>query len=287
VQVQDKNTIIILIVLCAFESTRFEISKKVIKSINDEVNNLKNYKIFILENGSTYNLRNSDIPFSCTLIRLNKNVGYWSAIYYFLDYLKMNQEAGSYIYIVESDNYHYNMNRLNHARLFLIDNPNINSVRTQEFIIKFKELFSKESFLKFLGNRRSRVSLINAVTGEKAYFKKDKSTDSLYISNLHAKLPSLHRIEALRKVFVNLSRYSSFTEWNFFREMQNLSDKIGIVDYGCYFTLSQYRNRKIIPSGSWIKEHKLHDMQYLPTRKDKIREEELRSIIITKHRITV
>lgn len=153
----NQQTINILIVVCSLEQTRYDMSKIVLDSIAKLLNTISNYKIYILENGSTFQLRKSDIPFSCTLLRMKKNLGYWSALYLFLKYLSNKNDEAGYIYLVESDNLHYNLARLDTARNFLNHNPSIVSVRSQEFNIRLRSFLARRVFGQrlALGDRKS------------------------------------------------------------------------------------------------------------------------------------
>lgn len=266
----SNKRIAILLVICSQTEERLKIAHKVLDSLISLTRELSDFDLYVLDNGSKYRIDLVGSEFPITEIQMKENIGYWSAVAYFLKFLCQKVDYPNYVYIVESDNIHYNLSKLDNARRLLQDMPSIASVRAQEFSVRCRWLYGKEKRLMFFRKKRSLVSLRNLATGEKAKFIKPSNFRGVYVANWHAKLPSLHRTDILISVFDQLEQLSEFTENDFFSIMSLHTPLIGVIDGGCYFTKSNYSNRRNVLSGSWLGEYEESDIDYQPTRRSKI-----------------
>jgi len=146
---------------------------------------------------------------------------------------------------------------------------NIHMARTQEFSVKHAWRFDKKyNFLPFpFHNKRSEVDLMNTTDG--SYFKKkliyEDSGIHVYSSNLNAKLPGLHKIDSLKFVMSELARASSFSEKDFFNVYAELSDHMGIIDKGIWYSLTDSKNNSA-ETASWGNKSYLDQIGYQDTR---------------------
>jgi hypothetical protein len=246
------NELEVLLVLCSMTKDRYEIAKRVVNSISFFFETT-GCKLWVLDNGSKYKINANSFPRGTSIIKLGNNIGYWGALHWFLNsnlspIYKTNKK---YLYIIESDNIHFDIFKLHDVVKFMEFNLNINCVRVSEFSVKNRLLYSKEA--KFLPYRKNRslVSLINHITNEKAKFWRTSKKCQVYFSNLHSKLPSVLRLEILRIVFQQLAELNSFDEKDFYTAMHSFSDTIGVLDSGIYYTVSSESNSRLVQSGSY------------------------------------
>lgn len=97
----------VLLILCSMTEDRYEIAKKVINSIAIFFEKT-GCKLWVLDNGSKYIIKQESYPQGTTVISLANNIGYWGALHWFLNsnlspIYKTNKQ---YLYIIESDHIH-------------------------------------------------------------------------------------------------------------------------------------------------------------------------------------
>ena len=268
---QDK--LVILLVTCSLTIEREEICLKVTESLLNHFEKISDFSKFVnLDNGSLYSKHFSLLPKNVSTIKFKKNIGYWQALYWFLNkgIHELNLESCEYIYIVESDNFHTSLAELREVIKIMDDDETIISTRTQEFSVKYRWLYNKGNRFNPFRIKRSLISLKNLVSGEKAYFRKIPNSSKLYFTNLHAKLPAVHRTKHLANTFSKLQEMEMFTEFDFFRLIQLQNCKNAVLDGGIFHTLSNYKNSEIVQSGSWITNFQGEPTGYMPTRSAKI-----------------
>ena len=200
----------------------------------------------------------------------SENRGLWSALYWLLkNELNIFQHKHKYIHLVESDMFINDLVPLTKLSQAMDQFPYLHMVRTQEFSIKNSWRFDKKySFLpSLLHNKRSEVDLRN--TTDNSYFRKDLiyKADSIevYSSNLNAKLPGLHKTESLKLVIDKLAQRSSFSEKDFFKIYAELSTRIGIIDKGIWYSLTDSKNNSE-ETASWGNKVYLKQLGYQDTR---------------------
>lgn len=269
-QGQASDTLVLL-VTCSMDETRRDLANQVVKNLTDKLPQAGLNSHFILfDNASKFKDHLSQVPAGTHIIQSPENIGYWSAIKWVLENAQnVTGRPYKYIYMVESDLYHKDFKALEVCKEFLDRNNEASCVRTQEFSVRYKWRFDKA--LKYLPFHvaRSEITLKNLATGEKAWFK-PSDFKNIYISNLHAKLPALNRIEALAKVFQKLSAYENFSEGDFFAEMVKLYPYIGVYDGGLFYSIYSRAQKNPGVSGSYSSEKALAEIGYQQTRYSRI-----------------
>jgi hypothetical protein len=163
--------------------------------------------LIVFDNASIFTSHFKLLPEGAKLIQSNRNIGYWSAVNWILsNYKEVMGREYDYIYIIESDLIHYDLRRINLCEDFLLNNAEVGGVRTQDFSVKLKALYNKKYHWFPFVNKSSLVSQINPITGDAVWFELAEGNAKIYLTNFHAKLPSLNRIQAMKKVFNN-SKY--------------------------------------------------------------------------------
>lgn len=204
----------------------------------------------------------------------NENRGLWSALYWLLkNELSIFQEKHRHIHIVESDMFVKDLVPLTGLSQVMEQTPYLHMVRTQEFSIKNPWRFDKKyRFLPpLLHNKRSEVDLRN--TTDNSYFRRELvskgDTFNVYSSNLNAKLPGLHKTDSLKFVIDKLAQRSSFSEKDFFKIYAQLSTRMGIIDKGIWFSLTDSRNNSE-ETASWGDKLYMKQIGYQDTRNSSI-----------------
>lgn len=267
---KPENTLFLLIT-CSLDDSRNDVAKRVTKNISELISFINQpQRLIVFDNASKYLDHLPFIDKNSFICKSSKNLGLWSAIDWVLNnYQDLTKEKFKYLYIIESDCYHFNFSNLKNCENFLRLNKDISCIRTQEFKLNQKWRFNKKLHYLPFYKERSAVNLRNAVTNEKAFFLRERKFQKIYKSNLHPKLPSFHRISALKKVFRSLSKMRNFTEQDYFRVSMSFNKYIGILDNGMYYYLSSANSKEIV-SGSWSNSDHLAKIGYLRTRKSEI-----------------
>jgi len=266
----------VLVVLCSMSQDRFSIAKAVLGSLKASENFL-NCNFLIIDNGSKYTLKQSELLVGCTYITMPQNLGYWGILHWamYSPFSPLYDDSPEYIYIVESDHIHFAFNKLNEVLESLDSHPEITCARVAEFSVRYRHFFSKENRLLPFRRKRSLVSTRNAITKQKASFVPIKENDSIYLSNWHARLPSVFRYASLKETFNQLALRSSFTEHHFFEIMHEQSSQILVLDKGIFYPASSASNSKNVLSGSWMQNYGGKSEGYQPTRIAQLKPEEL------------
>lgn len=262
---------LVLLVTCSMDSSRRDLAVQVVKNLAEKIPDAGLSSDFILfDNASALKDHIPYAPQGTKIIQSANNIGYWTAIKWVLE--NAPQVMGrdyKYIYMVESDLYHTDLKALGECEDFLDSTPDASCVRTQEFSVKQRWRFDKG--LKFLPFHvaRSEIRLLNLATNEKAWFKKT-TLPHIYKSNLHAKLPALNRMDALKSVFSKLEQQGDFSEGDFFAEMVKIYPHIGVYDGGLFYSIYSRENMKTIVSGSYSDDDQLKKIGYQTTRYSRI-----------------
>jgi hypothetical protein len=143
-------------------------------------------------------------------------------------------------------------------------------VRTQEFSVRWRWRFDKRWQRLPFHVLRSQIMLRNAVTDEKAWFRRAAGVEAVYVSNLHPKLPALNRLDTLDRVFGQLGEMASFTEKDFFRLMMTHHPYSGVYDGGLFCSAVSWADRSRFVMASYTDEGRLARFGYQPTRAARI-----------------
>jgi hypothetical protein len=227
------------------------------------------YEVVLFDNNSTLISYQKVVPKDWRVYVSETNLGYWGALYWILRNVPLEIQS-NLIYIVESDIEHNSLEPLNEVVLFLRKYKEIKSVRTQNFRVNFKWIYDKNKKWLPFHSVASEVNLKNVISEEKAKFQKVTDFNRIYFSNLHSKLPGMHRIDTLQTCFEHLESLGKFTELDYFRSMYEITPKIAILSPGIFRTLSTRRNKKFIAGASFLEERSTFSELYIPSRNGSI-----------------
>ena len=258
-----------LLVTCCLEPTRLEILNKVVDNILQNVP-YSRVCLTVFDNGSTEKgaielLSNSFM----NLYRTEKNIGYWSAIDWWLRNMETTVEAKmlhstetKYTYIIESDMIHYNFPKIWECMDFLDTHNDVGSVRLHEYSISEQHLFNKDK-PRPDSKRGLWQSHVNRFTGLPVTF--EQATHSIWNTTFLTQLPALNRLSAMTEVFNELRTRQSFQEPDFQKLYWDRYQKTAILDGGIFHcNLNQYGTKSI--TGSWSSEDELKKIGYQATR---------------------
>lgn len=263
-----------LLVTCNVEKTRFDILQKVIDSLKSE-QATKGFSIeddlIVFDNGSTH-------PDSQKILfdNFNKiyfaeeNKGYWSAINWVLNTPGIiDHSKYEYIYIIESDNIHYSLEKLKNCELALDKWPRLGSIRVQEFKVAEKHLYNKQAIQKH-SKRHAIFTHINQTTRKNATFTLLDEELDIYETQLSAFLCSVNRIKTMQTVFQELAKKPEFRETDFQRLYYDHYRITGQLDGGIFSSnLFDEVDKSRVVAGSLIALGTKSG--YLHTRTDSIR----------------
>ena len=256
-----------VLVSCCLEEGRTKILQKVVANLiseNSRINFFNNLMVF--DNGSTVPQVADILKKLPNVYRSDENVGYWSALNWSLNnYQKIFNKNFDFFYVIESDLLHYKMEKLMIAQDFLDKNPDVGSVRTQKFSVFWKILYRKGSFLSSWTHDSFNFTAIP--TGEKMSLEKSKTHPDIYITNMHAKLVGLNRMELIKKIFSILQTKDKVTELDFFTEYFKYYKKTAMLNGGIFTEkLASRLQRHQVVTGSHITNQITQKTGYMGTR---------------------
>jgi hypothetical protein len=250
-----------LFVTCCLEPTRVEILETVIDNMRTNAPELL-LSATVFDNGSTQSrttellLRNFAHVNVC-----DHNVGYWTAIDWWLKSLR--DAPPEYTYIVESDMIHYDFPKLDIARQYLDSHADVGSVRLHEYSVENRHLYNKDAPVQ-ASRKNIWQSHTNKVTG-KIISLQDEGFHGIHSTNFLTQLPALNRYSAMTKCFDRLSALPKFSELDFQRFYHEEYSKIAILDGGIFHGDPGSWGSKTV-TGSWSSETELRATGYQSTR---------------------
>jgi hypothetical protein len=251
-----------LLVTCCLEESRARLLDQVIANLRTEAPELAT-RLTVFDNASTVLGTRELLTSNFTNVwQADRNVGYWSAIDWWLWSCQHRHDPPKYTYIIESDMIHYDFNRLWTCAKYLDDNPDVGSIRLHEYSIAERHLYDKDR-----PQPQSRRGLWqthhNRVTGKPV--KIDHSSGDIWSTTFLTQLPALNRYETMLEVFKQLGQLKHFTELDFQSRYWDRYQRTGILDGGLFHcNLNPYGARGI--TGSWTSEADLHKLGYQATR---------------------
>jgi hypothetical protein len=249
------------------DSSRQGIANRVAENLVTQNQSLRFFhNLIVFDNASKHETDPSLLKNVAVNVRARKNVGYWSAINWVLEHHEeLLKRSFSYIYIIESDLLHYDMDRLADAEIFLNNTDEAGSVRTQEFSVRYRFFYDKKwAWLPF-AKRQSWVAQYNAVTGEPVWFRRQDPAKRIFLSNFHTKLPALNRLATVQDIFADLADVEQFNEMDFIRAYHARYPLIALLDGGIFRTCANDPTEQIV-TGSWSDSNYLKSIGYQPTR---------------------
>jgi len=254
------NNVSFLLVTCCLEDSRTNLLQYVIENIQKEAPEIIS-NLTIIDNASTD-------PDAIELLRntfknvyfFNRNVGYWTAINWWLKHIEPSQPK--FTYIIESDMIHYDFIKFKSCVEFLEKNEDVGSVRLHEYSVKNYHLYNKDR-----PTSESKKGLwqshTNKITGNKIEFLCEQN--NIWTTTFLTQLPAINRYEALHQVFLELQNRKNFTEIDFQKLYWEKYKKTGILDGGLFHcNLNPYGSKGI--TGSWTNASELAKIGYQTTR---------------------
>jgi hypothetical protein len=254
----------ILFVTCCLEPSRAELLAEVIKNLQEQITDDIRPNITVFDNAST-EIGAQDVLCDCfdRVYASDRNVGYWSAVDWWLNHLADDPPA--YTYIIESDVIHYGLYRLPDCTAYLDSHPDVGSVRTHEYSAQNMHLYNKDR-PQVNSKRNVWQSHTNKATGTVITLNDEETIGStrIWSSNFLTHLPALNRYATMRECFAEL-RTNPFTELDFQKLYWQHYQKTGIVDGGLFhIDMNGPHSGKV--TGSWTDPKQLHALGYQPTR---------------------
>jgi hypothetical protein len=259
-----------LLVTCCLEPSRADVLRLVIDNIKTEAPELLE-ELTVFDNHSTepgiIELLSS--TFKHVYVS-DKNVGYWSAIDWWLSTDKLLNTTTlepKFTYIIESDMIHYAFNKIQLAGQYLLNNSDVGAVRLHEYSVKDKHLYNKDAPTQ--GSKTNIwQSHINKVTGKPVVISPE-SENGIHRANFLTQLPALNRYASLKRAFVELAKLPSFSELDFQRLYHQEFAMNAIIDGGIFHCNPGSYGVKTITS-SWTDPTILAKLGYQGTRQGSI-----------------
>lgn len=249
-----------LLVTCCLEPSRANILAQVIANLRDQAPSLTAH-LTVFDNQSTeLGVKEQLLSTFNNVYQADRNVGYWSAIDWWLESLAA--DPPDYTYIIESDMIHYDFNKLWSCATYLDANPDVGSIRLHEYSVAERHLYNKDK-----PRQDSRKNLwqshTNRVSGLPV--KLDHSSGDIWSTTFLTQLPALNRYQAMREVFAELRQLKRFTEFDFQTRYWARYHRTGILDKGIFHcNLNPYGAAAV--TGSWTSEADLKRLGYQTTR---------------------
>lgn len=250
-----------LLVTCCLEESRAQILKQVVESLEKEAPEL-NKIVTVFDNAST-------TPGTIDLLKnhydnvyhSDKNVGYWSAIDWWLDHVA--DRNPTYTHIIESDTLYYGFDRLKSCVQYLETHPDVGSVRLHRYSVANKHLYNKDVPHKN-SDRKIWQSHLNKVA--KIPVTLQNPENDVWETTFLTQLPALNRYKTMVEVFKELRTIPRFSELDFQRLYWKRFQKTGILDGGLLHgdLGADFEGQTI--TGSWTSPSKLQQIGYHPTR---------------------
>jgi hypothetical protein len=252
----------ILLVTCCLELSRYEILKQVMANVREKCPPEWAHQVTVFDNASTYVGGGELLSTFSNVYRSDRNVGYWTAIDWWLEQLEASHNPPLYTYIIESDMIHYAAHRVADGVKFLNNNPHLGAVRLHEYSIENFRFYNKDAPIP--GSRKNLwQSHTNKVTGEG--IKHQQVDGPFWKTNFLTQLPALNRYQPMKRVFDGLHECQKFTELDFQRLYHASFPEIAIADGGAFnCDLNPYGSGKV--TGSWTDPGELKRLGYQSTR---------------------
>jgi len=253
-----------LLVTCCLEDSRAEILKQVVENLQEQATDYIP-ELTVFDNASTvkwvpeYLTQNFPIVY-----RSSRNVGYWSAVNWWLRQQAQRPERPALTYIIESDMIHYDMQRIEGCEKFLMSNHDVGSVRLHEYSVEDMHLYNKSAPVQ--GSKKNVwQSHVNSVTGKPIVNKPADLDAGIWTNNFLTQLPALNRFESMLMVFDRLLEIGSFKEPDFQRIYWDLHPKTAILDGGIFHFDPGCHTSGVV-TGSWTNPETLRKLGYYGTR---------------------
>ncbi len=255
-------SIAFLLVTCCKEPTRTEILGKVLTNLKETAPGLlQSPGMTVFDNDSTEINIEAMAMYYANVCQASKNVGYWSAIDWWLESLAA--DPPTYTYIIESDVLHHDFIKLWDCAGYLDRHPDVGSVRVHEYRHAERHLYDKNRPVP--GSRISAwQSSVNKVNNKQIIVEPDEG--EIYRTSYLTQLCALNRYETMKEVFRKLRQHPTFTELDFQRLYWERYTATGLLEGGIYTAELSTDKQNNAAIGSWTSTEDLKKMGYLPSR---------------------
>lgn len=262
------SSVAYLLVTCCLEQSRYDLLSKVVPNLIEQDPSLVE-TLTVFDNASTHPGTDVLLHSFGNVYRADRNVGYWSAIHWWLQQQTRLASPPAYTYIIESDVIHYRLDRLKECTQFLDANPTVGSVRLHEYSVENFHLYNKD--VPHPGSRRNIwQSHTNSVTHEGIRLRKTRADErGIWSTNFLTQLPALNRFGTMLDVFNELAAMKGFNEHQFQKLYWGRYQQTGILNGGMFHNeLNPYGANNV--QGSWTDPRKLQQLGYQTTRQANI-----------------
>ncbi len=256
------SNIAFLLVTCCKEPTRTAILRQVLANLDSEAPGLLHSPgITVFDNDST-EISVAELRVHCTNVcRSDRNVGYGSAIDWWLESLAA--DPPTYTYIIESDVLHHDFIKLWNCADYLDRHPDVGSVRVHEYRHAERQFYDKDRPIP--GSRISAwQSTRNKVNNKPIIVELDEG--EIYRTSYLTQLCALNRYATMRDVFLELRQQPTFTELDFQRLYWARYTATGLLEGGIYTAELSTDVQHNAAIGSWTSTEDLKKMGYFPSR---------------------
>lgn len=277
------DDILFVVVTCTRDPSRDGALRKLVRSMEKQHERVGfNGNLLVFDNASQTLAPLKPLEGIARFVLSEANVGYWSALNWCLENAESAcGKAFPYVHPIESDFFLYDLDRLSVARDFLESHPEVQTVRTQEFSVRHRQRYFKNGRSLF-SVRRSKVADYNGVTEEKVAFDPVDGIPEVFFSNWHAKVPALHRFDALQSVLAQLASQGELSELDFMRLMHQRASRVGVLEGGVFYALlnnpAWFWEKRWV-TGSWGNAKELSKVGYRTSRHDTIDATEIEVVV--------
>ena len=258
--------IAVLMVTCCLEPSRLDVLKQVVANMQQQASPEALSQIVVIDNASTEPETLETLKCFGSVYRTSHNVGYWSAVSWWLDAWAQQTHQPDYTYIIESDMVHYNLAVLTDCATFLDKHPELGAMRLHEYQVENWRLYNKES-PRPESRRNLWQSHTNQVTNQPV--RHELIEEPFWKTNFLTQLPALNRFPTMCHAFDVLKKLDRFTEHNFQKLYHDQYPEISIINGGIFnCDLNPYGSKVV--TGSWTSDSDLKRLGYQNTRRANI-----------------
>lgn len=256
-------TVAFLLVTCCLEPSRSQILADVISNLHQQAPNI-GPQLTVFDNASTEVGTIDVLQDSFEVVyRADRNVGYWTAIDWWLRSLE--DDPPEFTYIIESDMIHYAFDKVWTCADYLRGHPEVGAVRLHEYSVHDRHLYNKD--VPVAGSKRNIwQSHTNKATGKPVKLVQAEAPfQDIWRANFLTQLPALNRYATMKQVFNHLRNTPKFSELDF-QTIYHASHPTNAILDGGIFHCDPGSYGAPTVTGSWTSEAELKRIGYHSTR---------------------
>ena len=222
-----------MLLTCTRERSRYNTMMSVIENLKQHPDfKSLDSDLIVFDNASTFEDTKQVLHTSFThVVDAQDNYGYWGAIGWVVRNVSaVLGKKYDYLYLIESDQIHYDWDGLDKAERFLDNHRKIDSVRVREFSVTEAHLYDKEKHLPD-SRRWAWCTQKNPFTGKRVTFEKSDE-EGIYLTNFTTLPPSINRLSLMCKAFDHLENLEAFTERDFWAACHAVNPVVALLDKG-------------------------------------------------------